>query len=210
MNKAIKVNKEKIEKKMQLLDALGCESWSDHEAFGRCLAYFGEQEKAETHFREAAGAMEALLAKFEQDNRKEFLRLKLVRANLYRLAGEHKTSSGLYDELAEELQTLFVDRYKGDQERGISILANLSTCHFFLEEYEKAILYGKMVTEWFPPSLGYAEGILHSNRKRIEFTLEHVAREIKSDKSLPYYTGAEVSLWDWYAIGKGLLQSEAR
>lgn len=205
MTKEIKVNAEKLHWKKNFLDSIGPTSWSDYEAYARCLFYLGEKEEAKAYFLEAAKRIEKLMAVFEKENQKEFARVQLIQANYYRLAGEKTQSIERYDEIQELLKSMFEKDYEGDQKKGISLLNNLSYCYFFLEDYEQSIHYGKMVTEWYPISLGYSEGIFHSEKKQIESTLNYVIKQIKKENSVPYDTGAEVSLWDWYEIGKKLL-----
>lgn len=199
MTKELQIDESKLRQKAEFLDSMGLKSWSDFEAYARCLAYFGEKEKASAYFLEAAEKIERPLAVFQQNNPKEYKRMKLVQANYYRLAGEQERSQGQYEQLADELEEI-----SGSKDAGLISL--LSYCHFFLQNYEKAIHFGKLVKEWTPVSLGFSEGILQRNQKRIQETLDVVRKEIKTEKSLPYYTGAEVSLWDWYEIGKGLME----
>ncbi|SEN24216.1 hypothetical protein [Lihuaxuella thermophila] len=206
MARQLQVNEKQILQKINFLDSVGPQSWSDYEAYARCLFYLGEAEKAKAYFLEAAKRIVNLIAVFERKNRKEFVRLKLVQANYYRLAGEKRQSVKQYAELRDLYLNMFETDYEGDQDRAIGILNNLSYCHFFLEDYEKSIRFGKMVSEWEPISLGYSEGIFLQDKKRIESTLDDVIKEIKREKSVPYDTGAEVSLWDWYEIGRELLE----
>ncbi|MBO1511033.1 hypothetical protein [Metabacillus bambusae] len=204
MTKEIKVDTNKLRQKVEFLDSIGLKSWSDYEAYARCLSYFDENEKAAEYFIEAAKLIEKPMAVFEKKNQKEYTRLKLVQANYYRLAGEKELSLQQYGELSNLLEDLF--HYVGDKEQSEGLLTNLSYCHFFLQDYEKSIYFGKRVKEWVPISLGFSQGILYDDQARIEAAMDDVIEDIKREKSLHYYTGAEVSLWDWYEIGKELLK----
>ncbi|KRF52530.1 hypothetical protein ASG99_12240 [Bacillus sp. Soil768D1] len=204
MSKEIKVDTNKLSQKVEFLDSVGLKSWSDYEAYARCLSFFDENEKAAEYFIEAAKLIEKPMAVFEKKNQKEYSRLKLVQANYYRLAGEREKSLQQYRGLSNLLEDLF--QYGGDKEQSEGDLTNLSYCHFFLSDYEKSIFFGKRVKGWVPISLGFSEGILYDDQARIEATMVDVIEDIKREKSLLYYTGAEVSLWDWYEIGKDLLE----
>ncbi|WP_299094062.1 hypothetical protein [uncultured Metabacillus sp.] len=204
MSKQIKINEKKLLQKKQFLDSIGPQSWSDYEAYARCLFYLGEKEKAKAYFLEAAGRIANLLSVFEKRNQTEFARIKMVQANFYRLAGDNTESLKQYEEIQGLLLHLFKTEYEENVDKGNSLLSKLSTCYFFLEDYEKSVHYGSMVKEWQPIAQGYSEGILHKNNKQIQSTLDHVIKEINHEKSVPYDTGAEISLWDWYEIGKEL------
>ncbi len=202
MTGKIQVDETKLRQKAEFLDSMGLKSWSDFEAYARCLVYFDEREKSSAYFLEAADKIERPLAVFEKNNPNEHSRLKLVQANYYRLAGERERSRVQYEQLAGELE----DRLNNGT-RDASLFSHLSYCHFFLQNYEKAIHFGKKVKEWNPISVGFSEGVLLGDQERIQETLDDVISEIQKEKSLPYYTGAEVSLWDWYEIGKELSQA---
>lgn len=204
MTKEIKVDTNKLREKVEFLDLIGLKSWTDYEAYARCLSYFDEKEKAAEYFIEAAKLIEKPMAVFEKKNQKEYTRFKLVQANFYRLAGEKEQSLQQYGELSSLLEDLY--HYGRDKEQSEGLLTNLSYCHFFLQDYEKSINFGKRVKEWVPISLGFSEGVLYDDQARIEAAMQDVIEDIKREKSLPYYTGAEVSLWDWYEIGKNLLE----
>lgn len=205
MTNDLKVDAEKLHWKKNFLDSVGPKSWSDYEAYARCLFYLGKQEESKAYFLEAASRIQNLISVFERNNPKEFARVKLIQANFYRIAGQKAQSIQKYDEVQDLLKTMLEKEHKNNQANALSFFNNLSYCYFFLEDYEQSIHYGKMVSEWFPISLGYAEGLYHSEKKRIVSTLKYVIQEIKREKSVPYDTGAEVSLWDWYEIGKKLL-----
>ncbi|MDM5227234.1 hypothetical protein QUF73_13570 [Cytobacillus sp. NJ13] len=204
MSKEIKVDANKLSQKVEFLNSVGLKSWSDYEAYARCLSFFDENEKAAEYFIEAAKLIEKPMAVFEKKNQKEYSRLKLIQANYYRLAGEREKSLQQYRELSNLLEDLL--HYGGDKEQSEGVLTNLSYCHFFLSDYEKSIFFGKRVKEWVPISLGFSEGIFYNDQARIEAAIVDVIEDIGREKSLLYYTGAEVSLWDWYEIGKDLLE----
>lgn len=204
MTKEIKVDAKKLRQKVEFLDSIGLKSWTDYEAYARCLSYLGENEKSAEYFMEAAKLIEKPMAVFEEKNQKEYFRLKLVQANYYRLVGEEDQSLQQYGKLSNLLVDQF--HYGGDKEQSEGLLTNLSYCYFFLQDYEKSIYFGKRVKEWVPISLGFSEGILYGDQAKFNALMDDVIQDIKREKCLPYYTGAEVSLWDWYEIGKELLK----
>lgn len=212
LHKSLKVDEQKLRQRMEFIEQFCTQmSWSDHERYARCLVYLGEKSKAIPYFLKAVADMERLIKIVaEKKNLEQIYCYQHIQANYYRLAGEKEKSQQILHELVLSYVDLYEQTYKRNAKQGISILNRLSDCIFFIEDYEKSIYYGKKVRHWFPISLGYAEGILYHDEKRISFTLNYVMKEIKRENSQPYDTGSETSLWDWYEIGKRLLELPSR
>ncbi len=208
----LKVNIKKIHKRIstqeKIMKEIGVITTSNLETYGRCLLYLGEKAKAKEYFLEAAKYSEKTMnISKEQGRIEEFVRHKHMQANYYRLVGETERSQILFTEARLVYEKILYDTYQGDDERGISILSNLSGCCFFLGNYQSAYEYGKRVKHWEPPAKGYALGLLNnSSNIIIEEAVEKVIKDIKSERVAP---GDEcmstTSLWDWYQVGLRLL-----
>ncbi|MGW1681686.1 hypothetical protein [Saccharopolyspora sp. NPDC002376] len=186
-------------------------SWSTCEAYARSLLYLGEEEKAVPYFLEGAEHLNRLIQIVieRRNNLTEAYRCKQIQANYYRLAGFAEQSQSIYEELSVAYLELYREKYRSDPDFGVSILHETGECFYFLGDYEKSIFYGKQVKHWFPIYLGYAEAIRDHNKRRIKETLDCVIEGIKEERTLPYYTGSTVSLWDWYEIGRNLLRLDS-
>ncbi|WP_044641254.1 hypothetical protein [Risungbinella massiliensis] len=170
------------------------------------MLYLGKKDQAIPYFLKAAEDMERLIMIFtEKKNLEQMYRCKHIQANYFRLAEDNEKSRQLLQELLPAYISLYEQIYEKNDEQGITVVSRLTDCLFFIEDYEKSIYYGKKVRHWFPISLGYAEGILLNDENRIVYTLNYVMKDIESQKSQPYDTGSETSLWDWVDIGRRLL-----